>query len=1017
MTTMKLQTKFVLVIIGVSLMSSALINIARVAVTHNQQLTQLKRTLNNLETTRLPATSTSSTALDQGQATAIAHYFLSHPNVHYVQVTDNNQRTVRLGGTSSFANEMANEVSSTFNIYYLGNAQNPILGDVTLKASLPSLGQALRTEARALLLSSALYGFIMAISTLLLVRYLVTRPLAKLHHFFNRASSFTETRAVHFFSTKVASEELLTLQNAINRFRKNSIDSDVINNMRLRQFNALTQANPEIIWRCDLPAPVSVRELPQQQVEAIFTTGVLAELNDTAKSTLFQRQDIPKNNIKNLPFIQESLITSMIQANYRIKEVVTHYEDKSGVKHYFRNSLACWVERDHIFSIWGIAINVTQSFTTEQSLKQREQQLNLSQTRLSQAQALAHMGHWNYFVVDESFQLSDELARIFGLDPNRKNITWKDLASRIHPEDKGYIMRALSDTSSEAAGAEYRIVWPNGEVRFVQAIAQKTLRDNTIESTFGILFDITDRRRAEQERGKSQRALAESEARLAQAQAIAHMGHWLLDCDTHTLSCSDEFYRLLGLLPQQIQLDKNQFLDYIHRDDRALILPLFSSAAGQSLTQDFRVTVVNGSQRYMRGTFTPFYAGGKTNERIFGVMMDITEQKHAEYQLKASQELFATAFDSSPDAIFFVESDNNTFIKVNHAFAAMLNTTESKLLRQQFTQAPVLVQKHGNGHISEYIALEKSATNIEVQIPGEGSVVRGLLSWQHVRISQKNCILGIIHDVTPLRALEKTTTEQQKQLIQADKLASIGTMVAGVAHEINNPNHLIQMNADLLEGFYKSMLALFVKSNKEVTNINNLSMDEVIEVIPELLTDLKSSSGRINRIVNDLKDFSRPQENSEYRPTDLNNILEKTLNLLSSLVEKHPANFKVEIAKDLPLIRADSQRIEQVLVNLIMNALEASNDLAIAVRTRFNRDTNLIECDIEDQGCGIPAEHLTRIFDPFYTTKQAKGGTGLGLAISYRLIQEHGGTIAALPNPSNQGVTLRLTLPPMSKVN
>ena len=996
MTTKTLRTKFVLWLIFAASLTGITTGGVQLYVEYQHRLDSIKREINSIESSVLPALEASVWALDNIQTQRLVNSIFALPHVQSVQLKGNGINSISLGGVIDGQKIIKREFNL---IHSLDNSPHK-LGVLTVQTSSDSIYAEVKNKAWMLIVAAAIQILTVAIVAGLLLQTLFLKPLQHMVHYFRKAPSLIDSKALALPELEGETNELTQLQAEINHFRRSLIENEVRNNLELRKFTALTQNNSEIIWRCDFMDPIDTKYDPETQRKLIYQRGKLTELNTPAKKTLRKSAKTTPFNLADLPFLQENVFDLLTQNQYKVKDVVTQYEDAQGNTRYFRNTLACWMEQGMLYSIWGIAIDVTQSLTTQKTLEQREQQLYLSQTRLSEAQALAHMGHWSYFTESEKLQTSDEFARIYGFDPDTKSITWPDLIKRIHPEDSSYIIHTLSDPRTTAAGAEHRIVWPNGEIRFVQAIARKNIVNGAVDSTFGILIDITDRRRAEEERNKSQRALVESEARLAQAQAIAHMGHWLLDCKSQKLLCSDEFYRLLGHAPQERQFDQQTFMSHIHHDDHPLVQHLLISAREKSFTNEFRVLRRDGVQRFMRGTFTPFYAGGESSARIFGIMMDVTEQKQVELQLRSSQELFATAFDSSPDGIFLLSNDNDRFIKVNRALTTMLKCEEENLLEKTFKSLPLFVDQSSKCHVGDFIKLQRSATNVEIKLEqNERTIINGLLSWQHVTVAKKSCVLGIIHDVTPLRQLQKTAAAQQQQLVQADKLASIGTMVAGVAHEINNPNHLIQMNAEILEGFCQPLLSVLedLPASSLKTVINGLDLEEVLKTIPELLTDVRSSSQRISRIVNDLKDFSRPQEKSEYVPTQLNEVLEKTLNLLSSLLEKAPVTIETNFAKNLPLVMADSQRLEQVLVNLIMNAIEASDggDKRIAIRTLLHEPDHKVRCEVEDEGQGISEDALPRIFDPFFTTKQDKGGTGLGLAISYRLIQEHGGTLTA----------------------
>ena len=261
--------------------------------------------------------------------------------------------------------------------------------------------------------------------------------------------------------------------------------------------------------------------------------------------------------------------------------------------------------------------------------------------------------------------------------------------------------------------------------------------------------------------------------------------------------------------------------------------------------------------------------------------------------------------------------------------------------------------------------------------------------------------------------LEEKAREQELQLIQANKMTALGTLVAGVAHEINNPNNLTMMNARVLAeawGDAQHILEDYHDENGEFL-IGGLPYAEMRETVPALIRDMHVGAQRIERIVNNLKDFARPRQQAVQATLQVNEAVQRALNLLRHRIAK-TIDFQVELAEGLPPLQGDMQQIEQVVVNLITNALEALPEEGgqVTVSTRYNQDDHDVEIDVRDSGIGIPQENVERLCDPFFTTKQEQGGTGLGLAITYTLVRDHGGNLVFESTPG-EGTRARVTLP------
>ncbi|HVK93347.1 MAG TPA: ATP-binding protein [Noviherbaspirillum sp.] len=272
-----------------------------------------------------------------------------------------------------------------------------------------------------------------------------------------------------------------------------------------------------------------------------------------------------------------------------------------------------------------------------------------------------------------------------------------------------------------------------------------------------------------------------------------------------------------------------------------------------------------------------------------------------------------------------------------------------------------------------------------------------------------------------LTELNARLSMAQEQLVQSEKLASIGQLAAGVAHEINNPIGYIFSNFGTLEGYIVDLLEMLktyeaaeasISAADTLANIQSLrariDLDFLMEDIPVLMSQSKEGIVRVRKIVQDLKDFSRVDANQEWQWADINRGIDSTLNIVSNEVK-----YKADVVKEygnLPEIECFPSQINQVILNIVVNAAHAISGERgkITIRTGVEGDNIWIE--IADTGAGIPKELLSRIFDPFFTTKPIGTGTGLGLSLSYGIIQKHHGHIK-VDSELNRGTTFHITLP------
>jgi len=277
---------------------------------------------------------------------------------------------------------------------------------------------------------------------------------------------------------------------------------------------------------------------------------------------------------------------------------------------------------------------------------------------------------------------------------------------------------------------------------------------------------------------------------------------------------------------------------------------------------------------------------------------------------------------------------------------------------------------------------------------------------------------GLIREQDRVR-IEELIRLRENQLIQADKMTSLGILVSGVAHEINNPNNFIMVNAPLLSKIWDDVVPILNQHHAEHGDFKlaTLSYEKAEEVVPQLLSGINNGTERIRNIVANLRDFSHQDASREISPVNINDVLASTVVLISSQINKSTRNFSIEYEQEIPSFLGDFQRMEQVAINLISNACQALTDMenAIHVQTKYDPKEQLIQLIVTDEGRGIPQENLGKILDPFFTTNRDFGGTGLGLSVSFSIIVEHQGSLDYF-STEGEGATFIVSLPAISPV-
>lgn len=286
-------------------------------------------------------------------------------------------------------------------------------------------------------------------------------------------------------------------------------------------------------------------------------------------------------------------------------------------------------------------------------------------------------------------------------------------------------------------------------------------------------------------------------------------------------------------------------------------------------------------------------------------------------------------------------------------------------------------------------------------------------------------LLEVVRDVTHEHELEE-------RLVQADRLSALGELVAGVAHEVNNPNGVIQGNLRIVSEAMEDLLVLADARAAELPDyqVARLPYAYFRERIGQLIIDMQESSERIEGIVRDLRHFAIRGEGRGSEPVDLNQLARRALRLVEWRLRR--AQVALSLAPGRPRVLGSAQRLEQVLVNLLLNAVHAIEERRLAsdehaapqvglsgsraapargqidVRTRIKGDLAVLE--VRDDGVGVDERVKRRLFDPFFSTRRARGGTGLGLSIAFGIVSEHGGTIEVDSVPG-EGSVFRLTFP------
>lgn len=402
---------------------------------------------------------------------------------------------------------------------------------------------------------------------------------------------------------------------------------------------------------------------------------------------------------------------------------------------------------------------------------------------------------------------------------------------------------------------------------------------------------------------------------------------------------------------------------------------------------------------------------------------EIIDRVQAEEALNESEKKYKNILNSMEDGYYEVDlSGDITFI--NPAFCKHLGYSKEELVGMNNRQ-----------FMTEDTAQRVFKTFNEVYRTGEPALA---FDWENVTKDgtrrfvecsvalirdsrgQPTGFRGVGRDITERKQAEERERLHQEQLFQASKMVALGTLVSGVAHEVNNPNNFIRLNTPTLLEAWESIMPIleeYYEKNGDFI-IGGMNYTEMREKIPILFSGILDGSKRIMQIVEDLKKFVRKDTSDLTQSVDINAVLKSAISLISNMIKKSTSHFSVEYGRDLPVLSGNFQRLEQVFINLIQNACQALPDSksGLFVSTSWDEAMNNIVVKVKDEGVGIPSESLAQITDPFFTTKHDSGGVGLGLSISSRIVEEHGGRMTFV-SEIGKGTTAEIILPVNQKNN
>ncbi|MBW4053876.1 MAG: PAS domain-containing protein [Proteobacteria bacterium] len=530
---------------------------------------------------------------------------------------------------------------------------------------------------------------------------------------------------------------------------------------------------------------------------------------------------------------------------------------------------------------------------------------------------------------------------------------------------------------------------------------------------------------------------------------------FVLDADHRIIVWNSAMESLSGFKAEELIGTNRQWLPF-YADERPVLADLVLTADGEHLEElygNFRMSQhvlgglqsegwlenVGGERRYLLFDAAPVYDANDVKLGVIETLLDITERKLVEAELTKSREELQSKHDELNELFGQVENGKQEWEDTMDSLAEMVLMCDQFGVINRCNRAVTSFTGIPYNMIINSDCMELLVrAGLEVtgydgtsgQLECEGGRRHFELLSNELKQAGSDNIRGVvvtIHETTELfkmnEKLQKAYAELQQgqtQIFQQEKMASIGQLAAGVAHEINNPMGFISSNLSTM-GKYMEKISAFetamieaVQDKGDTETVATLGelrkkmkIDFILDDIKNLLDESRDGAERVRRIVQDLKSFSHVDE-AECKPVSVNECLDATLNMLRNEI-KYIADVEQEYNPDLPMLLCFPQQINQVFMNILVNAAHAiEGHGVIAIKTLLEADDIVVR--ISDTGKGVAPENLTRIFEPFFTTKEVGKGTGLGLSISYDIIKKHGGDIH-VESEAGVGTTFIIRLP------
>ncbi len=608
--------------------------------------------------------------------------------------------------------------------------------------------------------------------------------------------------------------------------------------------------------------------------------------------------------------------------------------------------------------------------------------LRENQQLMDLAASAGELGLWSHDLDQSEVWANGYFRALFGFGQNEP-LVLNDLLASVHPDDRTRVIYAVE--SAQLAGipfeGEFRVILPDGKERWV-VTRGKTVSEARGMRRMGVVLDITERKRAEG-------SLRESEERFRIMANTAPVMIWMSGTNKRCDYFNNRWLDFTGRTLEQELGDG--WAKGVHRDDLERCLEIYRNSfdARQEFTMEYRLRRWDGEYGWVLNHGVPRFEPAGIFLGYIGSCIDVTERKHAE-------EKFRLAVEASPSAIVMTNQQGK-IVLVNAQAESLFGYLRDELIDQPVEiLVPERFRASHPAHRAEFCAASQpramGAGRDLFARRKDGTERLVEIGLAPIHTQEGILALTAILDITERRRAELELREQQLNLVHMSRVSTMGELAASLAHELNQPLTAILSNAQAAQRFLAA---------------NPTDLEEVREILKDIVQD----NSRAGEVIHRMRALVKKGE-LDIMPLDLAALIRDVVLLVRSDATLHNIHVSLEVDTHLPPVRGDKVQLQQVTLNLLLNAFDAMHDCPPdkrEIHVRAARDGGrMVEITVADHGAGLTIDKLEKIFQPFYTTKH--DGLGLGLSISRSIIEAHGGRLWADNNP-DRGATFYFTLP------